>query len=109
MAIPCRPVHHVLLQLFTLFNLSMAMVSYGWQANAKDLLTKSMDWMGTLYDPSAGYLYNSIEGALSHETRSSSWYAAGLLARNEGNDKEEAAKIIRNIVGGQNHNASAQW
>lgn len=65
--------------------------------------------MDTLYDPSVGYMFNAVEGALIHETRSSSWYAAGLLARNEGDDKEQAARIIRNIISGQNHNVSAQW
>ena len=79
------------------------------QANAEDLLRKSMSWMDTLYDPSAGYMFNAVEGALSHETRSSSWYAAGLLARNVGDDAEQAARIIHNIIGGQNHNSSDQW
>ena len=87
----------------------MATGSSNWHANANDLLTKSMNWMDTFYDPSAGYMFNVVEGALTHETRSSSWYAAGLLARNEGNDRIQAARIIRNIIGGQNHNASAQW
>ena len=97
------------LLLLSLINLSNAAISLDWQANAKDLLTKSMSWMDTLYDSNAGYLFNAVEGALTHETRSSSWYAAGLLARNESDDKEQAVKIIRNIIGGQNHNASVQW
>lgn len=40
---------------------------------------------------------------------SSAWYAVGLLARNSGNDVEEAAQIIRNIISGQFRNASEQW
>lgn len=95
--------------VFFLFNICDASTSNSGQANANDLLKQSMNWMDTLYDPSAGYMFNAVEGALSHETRSSSWYAAGLLARNEGDDKEQAARIIRNIIGGQNHNVSAQW
>jgi hypothetical protein len=95
--------------LVAFFFICNATAYHEWQSNAKDLLTKSMNWMDTLYDPPAGYMFNAVEGALTHETRSSSWYAAGLLARNDGDDKEQAAKIIRNIIGAQNHNASDQW
>lgn len=75
---------------------------------AKDLLTKSMDAMDRTYDPFAGYLFNT-DTALLHETRSSAWYAVGLLARNEKDDANQAAKIISNIIGGQYLNASEQW
>ncbi|KAF7187441.1 hypothetical protein HII31_11330 [Pseudocercospora fuligena] len=75
---------------------------------AADLLTQSMTFMDNIYDPQAGYLYN-IYYALQHETRSSSWYAAGLLARNENDDCEQAIKILNNIIGGQFLNASEQW
>ena len=95
--------------LLSVLNVCNAAVCLDWKANANDLLAKSMNWMDTFYDPSAGYLFNAVEGALTHETRSSSWYAAGLLARNEGGDVEQAVKIIKNIIGAQNHNASVQW
>lgn len=77
--------------------------------NSQSLLTKSMAWMDTLYDATAGYLFASTAGALQHETRSSAWYAVGLLARNADNDAAEAAKIIHNIISGQFRNASEQW
>ena len=95
--------------LYSLSTVSNAAASLDWQANSKDLLTKSMNWMDTLYDPSAGYCFDPVEGALTYETRSSSWYAAGLLARNEGDDREQAVKIIHNIIGAQNQNKSVQW
>lgn len=75
---------------------------------AKDLLSQSMAFMDRNYDPVAGYQFN-LNTALLHETRSSAWYAVGLLARNEKHDADQAAKIISNIIGGQYHNTSEQW
>lgn len=76
-------------------------------SHAEDLLKQSMDFMDRNYDQEAGYQFN-LGTALLHETRSSSWYAAGLLARNEGNDVQEAVPIINNIISGQFQNAE-QW
>lgn len=67
-----------------------------------------MEFMDQLYDPFAGYLYKS-NTALLHDTRSSSWYAAGLLARNERDDQEQAIKVISKIIGLQYRNASEKW
>jgi hypothetical protein len=79
--------------------------------HAKYLFDESMSFLDQIYDPTAGYLnyfYYPL-AANRHETRSSMWYAAGLLQRNEGTDADEAVKIITNIIGGQNKNVSAQW
>jgi hypothetical protein len=77
---------------------------------AQELFTESMTWMDTFYDPQGGYLYDlSAQTALDHETRSSSWYALGLLARNEGDDVDQAGKIVKNIISGQFRNESQQW
>ncbi|KAK7962811.1 uncharacterized protein PG986_003636 [Apiospora aurea] len=75
--------------------------------NAQGLLNESMAWMDTFYDRDLGYLYD-VEGgaALRHETRSSAWYALGLLARN---DSTEAERIITNIIGAQFKDPSKQW
>lgn len=75
---------------------------------AHDLLTQSMKFMDHLYDPEAGYMY-AFNSALLHETRSSSWYAAGLLARNENDDVKQAIKILQNIIAPQFISASEQW
>ena len=78
--------------------------------NAPSLLTESMDWLDGYYDPSAGYLFDvSSTSALRHETRSSAWYAIGLLARNEGKDVEYAMDIITNVIAGQFKDPEDQW
>jgi hypothetical protein len=76
--------------------------------HARDLLTRSMAFMDDMYDARAGYLYG-FTTALQHETRPSSWYAAGLLARNAADDVERAVKILDNIIAGQYRDPSEQW
>jgi hypothetical protein len=71
-----------------------------------------MSWMDGYYDNAAGYLYSlDAAAALNHDTRSSAWYAIGLLARNggSGDDVEQAEKILTNIVHGQYNNPTEQW
>ncbi|CAJ2508499.1 Uu.00g135250.m01.CDS01 [Anthostomella pinea] len=78
--------------------------------NAQQLFNESMSWMDGWYDRDAGYLYDVDGGAaLRHETRSSVWYALGLLARNRDSDVLEAEKIITNVFGSQFTNVSQQW
>lgn len=79
------------------------------QSYATNLLTESMNWLDMFYDNERGYLFNLDSTALVHETRASAWYAAGLLARNEADDAEQAARIITNIIGAQFKNESQQW
>ncbi|KAL7770635.1 hypothetical protein CFE70_000573 [Pyrenophora teres f. teres 0-1] len=76
---------------------------------ADGLLRESMDWMDMYYDRERGYLFSLEAKALTHETRASVWYAAGLLARNEDDDVEQAIKIVKNVIGGQFKNESQQW
>ncbi|ETN39092.1 uncharacterized protein HMPREF1541_05314 [Cyphellophora europaea CBS 101466] len=79
-------------------------------SNAQELFSESMSWMDTFYDTEAGYLYDlSAQTALDHETRSSAWYALGLLARNEDDNVQQAEKIVNNIISGQFRNESQQW
>ena len=78
--------------------------------NAQQVLNESMGWLDTFYDPSAGYLYDeSATTALRHETRSSVWYALGLLARNERDDAQQAAYIITNVIDAQFKDPAEQW
>ncbi|KAL5450781.1 hypothetical protein PMIN07_008774 [Paraphaeosphaeria minitans] len=79
-------------------------VDNGTENAATQVLRESMGWTDMYYDAEVGYLYNLDSKALLNDTRSSAWYAAGLLARNEGNDAEEAAKIVKNIIVGQHKN-----
>lgn len=69
-----------------------------------------MNWLDSMYDPVDGYVFN-LDGpaALRHDSRSSAWYAIGLLARNEGDDVDEAMKIITNVIGGQYKDPKDQW
>lgn len=79
-------------------------------ANAKSLLDESMKWMDAFYDSSEGYLYDlSATAALRHETRSSVWYALGLLARNEEDDIQQAESIVRNVIEAQFKEPAEQW
>ncbi|RYN27843.1 hypothetical protein AA0112_g7699 [Alternaria arborescens] len=76
---------------------------------ATGLLHESMDWLDMYYDDERAYLFSLDAAALTHETRASVWYAAGLLARNEADDVEQAVRIVKNVIGGQFKNESQQW
>jgi len=79
-------------------------------SNAQGVLNESMSWMDGFYDTDAGYLYSlDASAALRHDTRSSAWYAIGLLARNEGDDVANAEKILTAIVDGQYKDPAEQW
>ncbi|KAI5460845.1 hypothetical protein BGZ63DRAFT_357733 [Mariannaea sp. PMI_226] len=78
--------------------------------NAQSLFTESMEWMDDFYDSKAGYLYDlSAATALSHDTRSSVWYAFGLLTRNNGTDAAEAERIITNVIHAQYKSPGDEW
>lgn len=107
--------------LFSRFCAALTLLSHGVTARrafvkrnntesyATNLLHESMEWMDMFYDTERGYLFNLDSAALVHETRSSAWYAAGLLARNEADDVEQAVRIVSNIIGAQFKNESQQW
>lgn len=81
-----------------------------WTDNVQEMFTESMDWLDTYYDPNMGYLYDlDRENSLRHNSRSSVWYALGLLARNEDSDSKEADKIIKALIGGQFTDSEKQW
>ncbi|KAL9108616.1 MAG: hypothetical protein Q9227_006562 [Pyrenula ochraceoflavens] len=79
---------------------------------AQSLFNQSIAWLDTFFDDNVGYLHNlDAQSALHHDTRSSVWYAVGLLARdgNLGADRQNALRIIRNVVQGQYKDPSEQW
>jgi hypothetical protein len=82
---------------------AQAVESVNLTGNAKDYFDESMNFLDTIYDESAGYLYWFYYpfAAGPHETRSSVWYATGLLQRNEGDDLHQAVKILKNVIGDQ--------
>ncbi|KAJ5001398.1 hypothetical protein K4K48_001490 [Colletotrichum sp. SAR 10_66] len=79
--------------------------------HTQDLFEESMNFLDKIYDPVAGYLYFFYFplAASKHETRSSVWYATGLLQRNEGDDVKQAVKIIRNVIADQKKVPGEQW
>ncbi|EJT76456.1 hypothetical protein GGTG_06375 [Gaeumannomyces tritici R3-111a-1] len=82
----------------------------GLSPNARSLFTEGMDWMDGFYDAKAGWLYDfGAASALRYETRSSVWYAFGLLARNRGGDAAEADKILTNLVHDQYTDPKDLW
>lgn len=80
-------------------------------ANTRTLFDESMDFLDTIYDKAASYLYYFYYplAAGPHETRSSVWYATGLLQRNRGDDVEQAINIIKAVIGDQEKNETLQW
>jgi hypothetical protein len=87
-----------------------AVVDFSYTMGLINNALKAMKWMDTFYDTSESYLYDlSATAALRHETRHSTWYALGLLARNEHDDVEEAEKIIGNVIGAQFKDPAEQW
>jgi hypothetical protein len=78
---------------------------------ASKMFHEEMTFLDNLYDPVAGYLYYFYYplAAGPHETRSTVWYATGLLQRNEGNDRANAVRIIKDVIAGQEKNVSVQW
>lgn len=79
--------------------------------SAQNLFDESMVIQDAIYDPAAAYLryFYFPLAAGPHETRSSVWYAAGLLQRDRGEDRQEAVRILQNVIGGQEKNVSVQW
>ncbi|GAB7363437.1 hypothetical protein MBLNU230_g3711t2 [Neophaeotheca triangularis] len=69
-----------------------------------------MAYLDNHWDPEAGYLFNLNEpAAMRHDTRTSSWYAIGLLARNQGHDVQDAERAISNVIHGQYKDPADQW
>ncbi|GKZ26742.1 hypothetical protein AbraCBS73388_003122 [Aspergillus brasiliensis] len=69
-----------------------------------------MEYLDRMYDATAGYVYDpSAATALRHDTRTSVWYAVGLLARDQGDDVSQAMTIIRNVIDAQFKDTSDQW
>jgi hypothetical protein len=89
-----------------------AMEQHGAPSHARELLDQSMQWLDGFYDPRFGYLHDvSGSNAMRHNTRSSSWYALGLLARNgnDGDDVVQAETVIAKLAQGQFKDPRKQW
>lgn len=78
---------------------------------SRALFDQSMTILDDIYDPDASYLnyFYFPLAAGPHETRSTVWYSVGLLQRNQGDDRDEAVKILKAVIGDQEKNASVLW
>lgn len=76
-----------------------------------EIFDQSMGYLDQIWDPTAGYLWYTYYplAAGKHETRSTVWYAAGLLRRNQGSDVDNAVRIINSVIADQQKNISDQW
>lgn len=101
---------HVLLGLLAASGAS-ALTGVNTTGYIDDLFDQSMSYLDQIYDPTAGYLWYTYYplAAGKHETRSTVWYAAGLLRRNQGSDVDDAVQIITSVIGDQQKNVSDQW
>ena len=100
------------LALSTTYTNAASIVTHKRSEDAQHLLQNSMTWLDSLYDPSVGYMHEVTgQSAMRHNTRSSAWYALGLLARGDqrGRDVKEAEKIIVNLARDQFKDPSQQW
>lgn len=69
-----------------------------------------MSYLEYFWDPLAAYLHDeSAATTLRHETRTSAWFAIGLLARNQGHDVANAERVLKNIIHGQYKDPADQW
>ncbi|KAF2770373.1 hypothetical protein EJ03DRAFT_350452 [Teratosphaeria nubilosa] len=72
-----------------------------------------MAYLDYWWDPVAGYVFDESDqndmNALRHETRTSVWYAVGLLARNEGDDVVNAERVLTQVIQGQYKDENEQW
>lgn len=65
---------------------------------SQQMFDESMAWQDTYYDKHVGYLVTAdttLPGR--YDTRQTAWYAVGLVARNENDDLDRAARIISNL------------
>lgn len=102
---------HLLLGVLLAADSASALTGDNTTGYIDELFDESMGYLDQIYDPTAGYLWYTYYplAAGKHETRSTVWYAAGLLRRNEGDDVDNAVRIITSVIADQNKNVSDQW
>ncbi|WP_263417215.1 hypothetical protein [Terriglobus albidus] len=85
--------------------------------NTGELFQESMHWNEYFYDPAVS-LVKSPSGGATHGTqgegrrymvRESSWYALGLLFRDQPGDRERAAKILDAVLKQQYTDPNVPW
>ncbi len=69
--------------------------------NARSLTLESIDWSSQYWDPSRALLAldsENLDGPIHHSVRNSSWYALGLLMRNQDGDLERAIRTFHAVL-----------
>ena len=90
----------------------LAPQALGLSGAAWQMVMDSTAWQDPWWDESLGMLYDpSSATAMTHSTLGSAWYAVGLLARNgnNGQDAQNADRIINYIIGGQFQGTENFW
>ncbi|WP_263411223.1 hypothetical protein [Terriglobus tenax] len=82
--------------------------------NTRDLFRDSMHWDEYFWDSSASlirspYFEAHKPEAFRHMVRESSWYALGLLLRDQPGDRKRAAAVIDAVLQQQYTDPSARW
>lgn len=91
--------------------------------HARTLFATAMEWGDRYYDPAvalcekpampADQLADPHSGAVAGQkffmVRESSWYAAGLLLRDQKGDRERAAKVLNAVLAEQFHAPGKRW
>ncbi|OJJ35768.1 hypothetical protein ASPWEDRAFT_51744 [Aspergillus wentii DTO 134E9] len=90
--------------LMILFN-----VLYCARINRDKRRGKYTQYAGCNDDRDPGFLMVLAATALRHVTRTSVWYAVGLLARNQNDDVDQALKIVQNVIDRQFTDPKDQW
>ena len=70
-------------------------------ANARDLFDASIRWADKIWDKDAGLIWDRGDSHLAtprHSVRGSSWYALGLLMRNQSGDVARALRAIESVL-----------
>ncbi|KKA23119.1 Uncharacterized protein T310_2845 [Rasamsonia emersonii CBS 393.64] len=96
----------VVLALTMAFGLASATTNRTW---ASDMFDTAIAWNDAFWDDRAGYLIAAASNPGRYDTRHTAWYAAQLLARNQGDDVDRAIRIFDNVVAGQYLDPSKQW
>jgi hypothetical protein len=85
-------------------------------ARGRDVLMQTMQVMDRCYDdrialirPLARYRANGIDYPPRHSVRESSWYAVGLLLRDQAGDRDRAVRVLNAVAGQQMDEPEEQW
>lgn len=84
--------------------------------DSREIFLTSMQWGDHYFDPQAGLCRSAGVPASStpragtyYVVRDSTWYAVGLLLRDQPGDRDRAAQILRTVLKAQYHEPGKVW